>query len=334
MRSIITSVCLIFYLSAPGQTRVLHYTETSGFDHNTRTQSLALLDSIGGLLGFDVTDDPSGVKFDHPDTLAQFDLIIFSNTSGDQLLNASQRASFEQYIANGGSLLGIHAASDTYRHSTSNGNSTGTWDFYAETLGGSVQQSPNHVSGTPVYDMFQPISHPSTQGIPDPWTKGEEYYYWENGFFDSTNTVVLMVEATTGQGSTGGTWDSSRAVSWVRILPQGGKVFYTSLGHRATDFSSDALFQQHILQGIQWILTSNMGLEKDHVQPMFRLKNNILISSEPMYELEIHDLNGRTLYQLHPFYPFIKIKIPDQITGLHILRVRTHSGWKTLKIIR
>ena len=46
---------------------------------------------------------------------------------------------------NGGGYLGIHAASDTYRHSTANGSSTGTWDWYAEMAGASVQEGPNRL---------------------------------------------------------------------------------------------------------------------------------------------------------------------------------------------
>ena len=163
------------------QQRVLHFTKTSGFDHNTREVSFAKFQSIAADLGVEVDDDATGVTFSDPSALALYDVIVFANTSGNAILDATQRANFEAYIANGGSMLGIHAASDTYRHSTANGNNTGTWDFYPELIGASVQENPNHVSGIPLYAMEHIGTHASTTNLPDPWEKNEEYYYWRDG---------------------------------------------------------------------------------------------------------------------------------------------------------
>ena len=119
--------------------QILHYTETSGFDHQTRAQSLAMFQDIAAQHGLTVVDDQDGSSFDDLAVLQQFAVVVFSNTSGDAILDPQQRANFEAYINGGGSYLGIHAASDTYRHSTANGGNTGTWDFYAELVGASVQ---------------------------------------------------------------------------------------------------------------------------------------------------------------------------------------------------
>ena len=162
--------------------KVLHYTETSGFDHRTREVSLAMFEAF---FGVEVIDDSDGNEFDDLNELLRYDVVVFSNTSGSDLLDSNQRSNFEAYINQGGSVLGIHAASDTYRHSSANGGSTGVWDFYSETIGGSVQQSPNHVRGTPLYDINRAREHESVVNIPDPWSKEEEYYYWENGYLDS-----------------------------------------------------------------------------------------------------------------------------------------------------
>ncbi len=188
---------LLICAPALGQ-NVLHYTETSGFDHGTRDISLAMFQAIAGEHGFSITSDNDGASFSSLATLQQFDAIVFSNTSGDALLDVDQRTNFEAYIAGGGSVLGIHAATDTYRHSTANGTNIGTWDFYAELMGGSVQQNPNHVNGTPLYDMSHIGTHPSTSNLPDPWSKNEEYYYWESGYYREDNIPVLEVEETVG----------------------------------------------------------------------------------------------------------------------------------------
>lgn len=161
--------------------------------------------------------------------MAQFDAIIFSNTSGNAILNADQRANFVQWVADGGHVLGIHAASDTYRHSTANGNNTGTWDFYPELIGASVQENPNHVNGTPTYTLQRVGAHPSTYNVPDQWVKAEEYYYWENGYFAELNTATLIVEETVGPNGQVNSYDAPRPMSWYRTTGY-SRIFYTALG--------------------------------------------------------------------------------------------------------
>jgi len=233
---------------------VLHYAETSGFDHQTRTVSLAFMQDIGAELGFSVVDDPDGSAFNSLANLAAFDVIVFSNTSGNALLVPSQRANFEAYVAAGGSVLGIHAASDTYRHTTANGANTGTWDFYAELIGASVQENPNHVSGTPLYAMHHIGTHASTAHLPDPWLKNEEYYYWESGYYRPDNIAVLEVEETIGPNNLVNSYNAPRPMSWYRELAQGGRVFYTALGHAPSNFISDTLFRTHVRDALGWLL--------------------------------------------------------------------------------
>jgi len=244
---------LIHVIAASAQPRILHFTKTSGYDHNTRAASFAMFQSIGAELGLDVDDDATGDPFNAPATLDQYRIIVFSNTSGNSILSAPQRANFEQWVANGGSVLGIHAASDTYRHSTANGGNTGTWDFYAELIGASVQENPNHVSGTPQYALSHITPHPSTDDVPDPWQKNEEYYYWEGGYYGPDNIEVLRVEETVGPNGQVNSYDAPRPMSWYRELPAGSGVFYTALGHAPSNFTSDATFRAHILDAVRWL---------------------------------------------------------------------------------
>ncbi len=179
---ILTAFCfiagLLNYHVASGQSfKILHYTETSGFDHNTRSVSMGMFEQMGILNGFTVDDDSTGDAFNVLSNLQQYDVVIFSNTSGNAILDSVQKANLTQYMNNNGSLIGIHSASDTYRHSTANGVNTGSWDWYPEILGASVQENPNHVTGTPVYRIDAINTHFLLTGVPDPWFKAEEYYY-------------------------------------------------------------------------------------------------------------------------------------------------------------
>lgn len=259
MRNTIFLLCVAGGFTAQSQ-RVLHFTATSGFDHGTRDVSFAMFQSIGLDLGITVDDAPNSSAFNDPGTLSLYDAIVFSNTSGNDLLNEVQRTNFEEWMTNGGNVMGIHAASDTYRHSTANGNNTGTWDYYAELVGASVQENPNHVSGTPPYEMMHIGTHPSTADIPDPWLKNEEYYYWEGGYFNPSNNVVLQVEETIGPNGQVNSYDAPRPMSWYRELPSGSRIFYTALGHAQENYTDDDLFREHVKDALGWLLAGTVGL--------------------------------------------------------------------------
>jgi len=250
-----------YYLQAQS---ILHFTRTSGWDHNTRSESFGMFSAIGNEIEATVVDDATGDPFSDLTSLLQFDVIVFSNTSGDAILSADQRQNFEAFIANGGSVMGIHAASDTYRHSTANGNNTGTWDFYPELIGASVQENPNHVAGTPQYSMQLTNSHASTTNLPEPWVKNEEYYYWEGGYYNANNTNVLEVEQTVGPNGQVNSYDVDRPMSWYRELPEGGRLFYTALGHAPDNYTSDALFRTHIKDAFVWLLDGTTGIATSH----------------------------------------------------------------------
>lgn len=291
------SASLLFYFSEgfSQSCKVLHYTETSGFDHQTRSVSFAMFQQMG----FIVDNDSTGQSFNSVSNLQQYNAVIFSNTSGDNILDSVQKANFEQYINNGGSFIGIHAASDTYRHSTANGTNTGGWDWYAEMLGASVQQNPNHVSGTPVYRIDALIAHPLLAGIPNPWYKAEEYYYWESGYFNSTNVVLQKVEQTIGPNSLVNSYDSARAVTWCRILSGGGKSFYTSLGHDATNYTNDTSFYRLLSNAVLWTCDSTAGISNLAEEETILIYPNPVMNELRVRGLEFGDKSELTIFNAY-----------------------------------
>lgn len=301
MRNSIALLCVAATSMAHAQ-RVLHFTATSGYDHGTRDVSFALFTGIATELGIDVVNDPIGTVLSDASALGEFDAIIFSNTSGNDILDATQRANFEQWVNAGGHVMGIHAASDTYRHSTANGNNTGTWDFFAELIGASVQENPNHVIGTPPYEMTHIGQHASTDNLPDPWLKNEEYYYWEYGYYDPDNTVVLEVEATVGPNGQVNSYDVARPMSWYRELENGSRVFYTALGHAASNYTDDALFHQHVKDALAWMLdgtTAVVPYERITRPTVVNEGNWLVITSQRPGTIRIIDPMGRLSHHAH-----------------------------------
>lgn len=319
---------------------MLHVTRTSGFDHGTRAVSFTLFQGIAQDLGLLVDDDASGAPFSDPQVLDTYDVIVFSNTSGDAILDAQQRAYFEAWVAGGGHVLGIHAATDTYRHSTANGTSTGTWDFYAELIGGSVQQNPNHVSGTPLYAIQHIGAHASTADLPDPWAKNEEYYYWEDGYYGPDNVEVLRVEETIGPNGLVNSYDAPRPMSWYRVLPGGSRVFYTALGHAADTYTSDTLFRTHIADALAWLLEGSTGMERTSgvtgltVFPNPAVDELTLVTdaSSTGTPLEMWDVTGRLVMQAMITGERTDLHLGYLSSGAYVLRTMHTS--MPLRIIR
>lgn len=335
MKLILTTLLLILALSLCSQgPKILHYSETSGHDHNTRSNSLSMFQTIAGPLGATVVGDQDGSEFNSLENLEAYDLVVFSNTSGDRILNSAQRANFESYIQGGGSYLGIHAASDTYRHSTANGSGTGTWDWYAETVAGcSVQQNPNHTSSNHSGTMSHISSHSILDNLPSPWIKVDEYYYWEDGYINTTAFQELLRVGSTGPR----THDAPRMVAHLRGLPGGGKAFYTSLGHSRSNFQTGTMFIELIQGAVDHILNDKpFGIIFPDSPPTpeelgieIYLANNILYvhvpSEMPAYDIEVSSLIGN------------KVRIgadrdmgwnPD---GIYFVRVKFYNGVQVVK---
>lgn len=311
---------LLICVNANAQ-RILHFTKTSGFDHQTRGVSYTLFQSIATELGATVDDDATAASFTDLDGLLEYDVIVFSNTSGADLFNLQQRSNFEAFVAQGGRVLGIHAASDTYRHSTANGNNTGVWDFYPELIGASVQENPNHVDGTPQYSMDHIGLHASTANLPDPWVKNEEYYYWEGGYYRPDNMEVLRVEETVGPNGQVNSYDAARPMSWYRELPTGNRIFYTALGHSTENYTTNMLFRTHLSDALAWLLDGTTAVQDHTANGLMVLTNpadgSVTIHSDIGYSnslLILMDATGRIVHRerivafpmvvnMHPFPP-------------------------------
>jgi type 1 glutamine amidotransferase len=198
-----------------------------------------MITQFGTDLGWTVTDSQSSEIFT-TEALSQMDVVVWLNTSGDGLLTTSEELAFEAFIQNGGGFVGIHAATDTYRG--------GSWPWYNDLVGGIVQVSPNHTVNNTNATMDVVGVHPAVNHLLDTWNKNEEYYYWERngGYLYSGNINLLSVQST-GSNS----YDISRPITWYKNF-DGGRSFYTALGHNSVDYQSDTNFKTMIREAIIW----------------------------------------------------------------------------------
>lgn len=254
-KGLILSLALLLGGQALAQ-NVLVYTKTVGFDHNTREEVATLMGEIAAEEGFTVTFDDTGAAFNSMASLNQYDVIFFANTSG-QHLNATQRVNCQAWGEAGGNFMSNHAASDAFAHSTNTtveGNVSvtgeGLWDWYAENVtGASVRNNPNHTSAnySATFKMTS-VNNTVNEYIEWPWQATEEVYYWEGGYINNSWTEVNGVESTGGNS-----YDAARMVTQVYDRPDGGRSFYTSMGHAESKYQ-EAKFKQLIKNGFRYVI--------------------------------------------------------------------------------
>ena len=233
------------FLSA--QDKVLIFHKTNGFRHGSINNGINMIKNLGTTNGLWTADDSQNANVFTAENLAQYKVVIWCNTSGNNLLNASQRAAFENYIQNGGGFVGIHAATDTYRDKS--------WPFYNDLVGGIVQTNPNHTRNNHNNTMDIVAGnneHPSISFLGETWNKVEEYYYWKNngGQLFSGNKNLLIVRETTGPNGRTNDYDEPRPMAWFKEF-EGGRSFYTALGHNSSDYTNSD-FMKHVEGGIKW----------------------------------------------------------------------------------
>ncbi|SEL83129.1 Por secretion system C-terminal sorting domain-containing protein [Aquimarina amphilecti] len=333
-----TFLILLFFTSIfnlSSQDKVLVFTKTNGFTHPSIGAGVTMITNLGaanGLWSTDQTDDANDFTTSN---LAQYSAVIWCNTSGNNLLNATQRQAFEDFIAAGGGFLGIHAATDTYRDQS--------WTFYNELVGGIVQTGPNHTSNNFNANMTVVNSHPSVDflgNIGATWNKSEEYYYWRNngGQLFGGNIDLLKVEST---GSND--YDEARPISWYKEYG-GGRSFYTALGHNANDYTNNTNFIKHVEEGIKYVIGNTLSVGGPERQISFLISPNpanevIRFSTSDVVKaksLMIYDINGQLVYQgsIPSNVASTDINIEKLSNGLYIGNVVSGKQQTNFKFIK
>jgi len=212
--------------------RVLAFSRTTGFRHDSIPDAIAAVQALGSLNGFAVdTTEDAGAFTDG--NLAQYGAVIFLMTTGHVLENA-QQAAFERYIASGNGFVGIHSASDTEYD----------WAWYSGLVGAYFASHPDIQQATIRRESGE---HPSTASLPDLWIRTDEWYNFRtNPRLDPNIRVLASLDESTYAGGTMG----DHPIAWCRGYA-GGRAWYTAGGHTSESYS-EPLFVAHLLGGIEY----------------------------------------------------------------------------------
>ncbi len=237
------TICSFSSMSQNKQFKALLVTTTNGWHHESLHYGVVALNELATKNFFDITllQDPNGITEAY---LKQFHVIIFLNTTGN-ILNAEQQKAMERFIQSGKGFVGIHSASDTEYD----------WEWYTKLVGRMFHIHPEiQTAKLQVLDA----TFPGLQGFADGrlWTD-EWYEFGEEKVKDLQ--YILGVDETTFNPKAD--WGAKKGQGMGKFHPlawyhnyDGGRSFYTALGHVPTNFSNEA-FLNHLYAGILWAAT-------------------------------------------------------------------------------
>ncbi len=217
-------------LAAQQQFSVLVFSKTTGFRHSSIPNGIAAVQQLGAKNNFGVTATEDSSQFTAAN-LANYKAVIFLNTTGT-VLDADQKAAFENYIRHGGGYVGVHSASDTEYE----------WPFYGRLVGAYFQGHPKiQQAKVRITDR----KHPSTIGLPEILTRTDEWYNFRTNPRGTCRILAVVDESS----YTGGTMSGDHPVSWCHQF-EGGRAWYTAMGHTEESYTEPA-YLTHLLGGIR-----------------------------------------------------------------------------------
>lgn len=227
---------LAFGASSQAQNRILVFSKTAGYRHSSIEAGQAALQKMGAEKGFSVDTTENAAAFKE-DNLKRYRCVIWLSTTGN-VLNPEQQNAFERYMQAGGGYLGIHAAADTEYD----------WPWYGKLVGGWFDNHPSKPSNVqPGRFHIVNTLDPLTSFLPEPWKRSDEFYA-----FKQLNPAVKVLITIDEDSYTGGTMGAYHPMAWYQEY-DGGRAFYTNMGHTPETFS-EPLVLQHIWAGLQWAM--------------------------------------------------------------------------------
>ncbi|MGJ8680529.1 ThuA domain-containing protein [Paraglaciecola sp.] len=221
--------------------KVLIFTKTAGWRHKSIEPGREALKQALLSKGIEVVVSEDATLFTDQ-TLSEMSALVFLNTTGD-ILNEAQQVAMERYIQAGGGFVGIHAATDT--------EWKGDWIWYRRLVGGVFASHPNTPSNVQTARIqVMDKTHPSTAHLPDNFLMADEWYDFKS--LSNRRIDIMKVDETTYSGGGHGEY---HPIAWYHEF-DGGRAFYTGIGHNADNFN-EPLYTQHLLGAVEYAIGAN-----------------------------------------------------------------------------
>lgn len=222
---------LAFCLNAAAtqpQPRVLVFSKTAGFRHDSIPTAVAALQRLGAQEGMKVDHSEDPADFTEKN-LKRYRAVVFANTTGD-VLDAAQQAAMESFVRAGGGYVGVHAAADTEYD----------WPWYGQLVGAYFKGHPPGLQTTKV--VFEHDGVP--MGVA--WTVTDEIYNYRSNPRNAVQVTATVDE----RDYQGGSMGADHPIAWCHSY-DGGRAWYTGLGHEAKLYA-DPQFEAQLRRGLRY----------------------------------------------------------------------------------
>lgn len=232
---LLLALCLQASASIAPRARVLVFTKTAGWRHDSIPAAVAAMQRLGAQEGMRVDHSEDARDF-NAKYLARYQAVVFASTTLD-VLDETQQAAMEGFVRAGGGFMGIHAAADTEYD----------WPWYGRLVGAWFKGHPPGLQTTRV--TFEG----KVADTPRQWTVTDEIYNYR----DNPRSRVQVTATVDETDYTGGTMGADHPIGWCHAF-DGGRSWYTGLGHEAALYA-DPVFLGHLQRGLRYAT----GLSQD-----------------------------------------------------------------------
>jgi type 1 glutamine amidotransferase len=213
--------------------RVLMVTATAGYYHDsipTAVQVLERLSAQQGDFSVNLLGSVGVLGWLNAATLAEHDVLIFANTSGELPLDEAQKQAILDFVAGGKGFVGTHSATDTFYQ----------WAGYGELIGAYFKEHP-WVQAVDV--QVENGQHPANQGLGDSFRIEEEIYTFRANPRPGVDVLLRLDERSAGASG-------DYPLAWAKSYGT-GRVYYNALGHFSATWE-DSRFHSQLLGAIRW----------------------------------------------------------------------------------
>jgi type 1 glutamine amidotransferase len=253
-RTLILAALVAAAMAQAAENRVLvytrnHVTEGKGYIHENIATSVATIRQLGSENGFQVdhSDDPAVFTTTN---LKKYKALVFSNSNNEAFANDAQREAFKAFIQGGGGFVGIHSATGSERK----------WPYFWSVVGGKFLRHPKLQKFTV---RVKDATHPATRDLPPSFEWEDECYYTENlnpALKPLLVTDPAKLDDPKKAEYPGDRFGDSLPLAWYQEF-DGGRQFYTALGHKKEHYAEPILRKQ-IAGGILWVMKQDGGANK------------------------------------------------------------------------
>lgn len=222
-------VSVVSFAQQGAQYRVLVFSKTAGFRHQSIPEGVAAVKKLGQENGFGVYVSEDANQFTD-ENLAKYDVVVLLCTTGT-IFNDAQKAAFQKFVQSGKGVVGIHSATDTEYE----------WPWYNQLIGAYFLAHPRQQTlRMQVLDR----THPSTWHLPENWLWFDELYEFRN----VNPAIKVLINADESTYEPAKPMGANHPMAWYHEF-DGGRVFYTALGHVEAAWANP-VFLQHVHGGI------------------------------------------------------------------------------------